>query len=274
VAPRPTGGAVFDGEFVGAVTIEQLRASFDWFKRGYEGYAPRPEAVGTLRRAGSDVTLEVFFGVWCGDSRRQVPKLIRTLDSAAVSPARVRLIGLSDTRGEYKRSPGGAERTRLIHRTPTVVVLKDGVEIGRIVETPEESVEVDLARIVSGHGAPSRYGAEAWIHELFTTLEPGRARAALASPRFLTEVARRSDPDSLWHYAEHDLMKNGRVEDAVALLEAILRRESRSVRALVNLAEALETLGRLDPARAAATRALELSAGENRAHAVLSRLAR
>ena len=44
----------------------------------------------------------------------------------------------------------GLEEGLDIQRTPTFIFFKNGVEIGRIVETPRDSLENDILKIVSG----------------------------------------------------------------------------------------------------------------------------
>ena len=63
-------------DLLGRSTEPQLReAPFaDWFDPGYTAYVPSAAAVAALRDAGSDrLELTVFFGTWCGDSRRELP---------------------------------------------------------------------------------------------------------------------------------------------------------------------------------------------------------
>ena len=46
-----------------------------------------------------------------------------------------------------KKSGEGIEKQYKIERVPTFIVLKNGVEVGRVVESVENSIEADLAAI-------------------------------------------------------------------------------------------------------------------------------
>jgi thiol-disulfide isomerase/thioredoxin len=271
--PTPARSPAQDrAPLLGPLTRAQLKTPpyAEWFDSQYSRYQPGAESVAALRSRLTGVSIETYFGTWCGDSRRQVPRLVRLLDLAGFDENRLSLVGLSDQRMEFKQAPGNPERKRYVHRTPTIVVLRDGAEVGRIVETPTTSLEADLIAILEGRGPEPRYGAEAFVHRLFTDMPGAEAMKALGAAG--PEVAKRSSPESLWHYAEHDLLKNGRADEARALLVLYLSQNPRSVMGEVLMTEALLTLGRKDEAKAAAGRALALEPTNERALRAQARL--
>ena len=250
---------------VGSVTRADLKAPpyAEWFDGAYSRYQPDAATVDRLRPVLAGVSIEAYFGTWCGDSRRQIPRLVRLLDLAGLEEPRLSLTALSDRAMEFKQSPGHPEAKRYIHRTPTMVIVRDGREIGRIVETPALSLEADLLAILEGRGPEPKYGAEAWVHHLFTDLPPEEAIKTLLTGG--PEVMKRSDPGSLWHYAEFDLLKNGRALEAKAVLDLHLELHPRSVTGHVLRSEALLALGRKAEARAAVERALAIEPANDRA---------
>jgi len=250
---------------IGSVTRADLKTPpySEWFDGQYSRYQPDPQSVEKLRPLLKGVSVEAYFGTWCGDSRRQVPRLVRLLDLAGLEEQRLGLVALSDRAMEFKQSPGHPEAKRYVHRTPTIVVVRDGREIGRIVETPALSLEADLVAILEGQGPAPKYGAEAWVHHLFTDLPPEDAMKALLTGG--AEVAKRGDPDSLWHYAEFDLLKNGRALEARAVLDLHLQLNPRSVNGHILMSDALLALGRKAEARAAVERALAIEPANDRA---------
>jgi hypothetical protein len=257
---------------IGSVTRADLKTPpfSEWFDGQYSRYQPDPTSLEKLRPLLAGVSVEAYFGTWCGDSRRQVPRLARLLDLAGLEEQRLGLVALSDRAMEFKQSPGHPEAKRYIHRTPTIVIVRDGREIGRIVETPALSLEADLLAILEGRGPAPKYGAEAWVHHLFTDLPPEDAMKALLSGG--PEVVKRSDPDSLSHYAEFDLLKNGRAREAKAVLDLHLELNPRSVTGHVLMSEALLALGRKAEARAALERALAIEPGNDRAQRAAAKL--
>lgn len=257
---------------VGSVTRAELTAApySEWFDAQYARYQPDAASVERLRPLLGGVSIEAYFGTWCGDSRRQVPRLVRLLDLAAFDHGRLSFVGLSDRAMEFKQAPGHPEAKRRIHRTPTIVIVREGREIGRIVETPAVSLEADLLAILDGRAPAPKYGAEAWVHQVFTDLPPEEAMKTVASGGL--EVRKRSDPDSLWHYAEYDLLKNGRFREAKTVLDLHLELNPRSVVGHILMSEALVGLGREAEARQAIERALAIEPGNDRARRAAAKL--
>ncbi|MGA9116906.1 MAG: hypothetical protein WB626_09035 [Bacteroidota bacterium] len=120
------------------------------FAAVYDTVRPGEEFMELLRMLPPDADCLVFLGTWCGDSRREVPRFLRIIEGGAFPAARARFYGLDRKRS----SPGGFERPFNIERVPTFVFLREGAEIGRIVETPLVSLEVDMLRILAGGGTP------------------------------------------------------------------------------------------------------------------------
>jgi hypothetical protein len=60
-----------------------------------------------------------------------------------------------------KKSGTDAEDGKNIHHVPTFIFYKDGMELGRIVETPIESLEDDIFNILIG--SPSQPNYHDWV---------------------------------------------------------------------------------------------------------------
>lgn len=111
-----------------------------------EAYEADPAAVASLKNCDAEMKITVALGTWCPDSKRNVPRLLKALREAGNGRLQVKLIavankfqGLVDTIRQY----------RIVH-VPTVVVERDGREIGRIVENPAgKTMEGDLAAILA-----------------------------------------------------------------------------------------------------------------------------
>ena len=56
-----------------------------------------------------------------------------------------------------KTSGYGLEKDKNIHHVPTIVVYKERQEIGRIIETPTETLEEDLFNILIGDPSTPNY---------------------------------------------------------------------------------------------------------------------
>jgi hypothetical protein len=107
-------------------------------------YQPDPEALDKLRGLAREVRIEVYFGSWCADSEAHVGAFFKVLELADTPLLQASYVGVpeaKDLRAPYVRD-------RKVEKLPTFVVLVDGREAGRIVETPQKSVEADLVRIL------------------------------------------------------------------------------------------------------------------------------
>lgn len=112
-----------------------------------ESYQPDLNVVAAIKAIQPDTTITVALATWCSDSKQHVPRLLRALDAAGNRRLHIKLIGIARKLSE----PVDAIKRFNIVRVPTVVVERDGVEIGRIVENPKaKTMEEDLAAILNG----------------------------------------------------------------------------------------------------------------------------
>jgi len=141
----PESGTMF---FKGIIDFHELsnEPAFTWFHSGVEAYSPNMEMIDRLRDQLRHYNLVVLLGTWCEDSQNLIPKLYRTLQLAEYPETQVKVIAV-DRNKEGKNGEHKEYKAKLV---PTIIVLKDDKEIGRITETVEESIEKDLDRIISG----------------------------------------------------------------------------------------------------------------------------
>ncbi len=125
----------------------QQKPFSNWFESGYTKFSPHTAAMETIEENIGNYEIKVFMGTWCGDSKREVPKLIKILDQADYNYDNLEMIAV-----DYdKKTPSGIEEEFNIQRVPTIIFYKDGKEVNRFVEYSQgESIEEDVAKIVSG----------------------------------------------------------------------------------------------------------------------------
>jgi len=126
---------------VGRASI--LEISPEWRKE-FDTYAPARADLDTLAGLSRKAHLDVYFGSWCGDSRRQVPRFLKILDQAAPRRMRVRFYALDRSKKEPARLIEGMG----IERVPTFILSVGGREVGRVVETPRTTLEHDLSLLI------------------------------------------------------------------------------------------------------------------------------
>lgn len=140
---------------VGKFTKEDLQEGSyaTWFNAGYENYNPGDEEIETIKNNISQYEIVGFIGTWCPDSRREIPKFFKILDEAGYDLSKVTMVGVN--RG--KSTPENLEEGYDMKRVPTFIFLKDGKEVNRYVEYAGESIEADIAKIVSGEDYKNSY---------------------------------------------------------------------------------------------------------------------
>lgn len=134
-----------------------------WFDSGYAAYTPDTATIAQLTPALKNRTFEIFMGTWCGDSRREVPRMFKILDACGVPADHIKLVMVDYRDKMYKRSPGHEEAGLDIIHVPDLLVLDQGREQGRIVESPVVSLEKDLVAIAKGESYEPQYKGAYWL---------------------------------------------------------------------------------------------------------------
>ena len=120
----------------------------DWFKPNYDSYVVDSFTCNFIRPLLSGKSITIFMGTWCGDSRREVPRILKMLDCCDFPMKNLTMIMVSNKDSLYKKSPQHEEAGRNIVRVPTIIIEQKGSEIGRIVEYPIASLEKDMLSIL------------------------------------------------------------------------------------------------------------------------------
>jgi thiol-disulfide isomerase/thioredoxin len=142
LASMPAAGP--ERMLVGKTSQGSLFRDYPFFWNRYRDYTPRKDVVDKIAGIHGSFDILVFFGTWCKDSVSEVPKILRILDAAGNKDIKLALYGVDRSK---KEGLGMSEKFD-IQRVPTTIVLRDGKELGRIVEYPEKSNEEDLLRIL------------------------------------------------------------------------------------------------------------------------------
>jgi thiol-disulfide isomerase/thioredoxin len=118
----------------------------EWFLKGYEEYQFNTDAVNNLTEAGWDnLSVKIVMGTWCPDSRREVPRFMRIMDTWKFPADKITFIGVDDA----KLSPVGEYVNLDIQRVPTFIFYRNNIEVGRIIENPVTSLEQDIVNILT-----------------------------------------------------------------------------------------------------------------------------
>lgn len=159
---------------LGQCTEERLQqAPFNsWFVKNYNDYSIDRITAEKIKAELQHKNFKIFMGTWCGDSRREVPRMFKILNYCGVKSSKIQLIMLDDRDSVYKQSPNHEERGMNIHRVPDFIVFDAKKEMGRIVESPIVSLEKDLDKITNGEGYSPNYKAVSFLIDFFQKNNP------------------------------------------------------------------------------------------------------
>ena len=121
--------------------------AFKWFKQNYKLGAPDISAVEAFKKHTKDFQMIVFGGTWCEDTQNLLPQFYRLTDASGYNDSDITLIGVD----RAKTTLDHLHNAFHIINVPTFIVMKDGKEVGRVVEYGESGEMVkELGKIVSG----------------------------------------------------------------------------------------------------------------------------
>ncbi|NMP30894.1 thioredoxin [Thalassotalea sp. M1531] len=129
-------------DHIGEISQAQLNKRFLIFNKNYKAFALTKEQIDVVKALPKDLSVDIYFGTWCHDSEREVPRMLKALThNSSVS---INLIALD----YQKQDPKGEAIKAGIKFTPTFVIKQKGQEIGRIIERPQIDLIADLAKFV------------------------------------------------------------------------------------------------------------------------------
>jgi thiol-disulfide isomerase/thioredoxin len=137
--------------FKGIISREVVQndTSFKWYAENLKGYTPNAAAVEGLKKNADSIQLLTFMGTWCEDSHNIIPKFYSLLDAAGFSKDKVTLIGVD----RNKKTLSHLAEALNVKNVPTIIVLKNGKEIGRVVEYGKYGMfDKELGEIINSIG--------------------------------------------------------------------------------------------------------------------------
>lgn len=127
------------------ITWEEIVREHPRWREAYEAAQPDEQASRALASVAPGAQVTIILATWCGDSRREVARLQRALELAQPVPFTLRM---SDVPRGFREDPDLAALD--IRFVPTLIVSREGVEVGRIVESSPRGVEHDLGELLRG----------------------------------------------------------------------------------------------------------------------------
>jgi tetratricopeptide (TPR) repeat protein len=228
-----------------------------WYLSNFTNYNPNIQVIDQLKKLNhKKFTYRIVFGSWCGDSKRELPRMMKIFSAMGLSEKSIELIGVYDSLAVYKQSPNREEKGLHIYRVPTLIVYQNEKEAGRIVEFPVETLERDLLKIVSGNGYTANYKGYPQIN---SWLMNGVLTDVNMSPRGLAEQIRSSiSRESELNACGYVIMGQGDLKAAISIFRININLFPQSSNCFDSLGEAYLLDGQIENSKACYKRAIEL----------------
>ena len=115
-----------------------------WFNQDYQIIPIEAKWIESVKPYLKGLRVKIFMGTWCEDSQREIPHFFKLLESLEFDPNHIEMYAMS----EEKSTPENFEKGWEIFNIPTIIFLKNGIEINRFVEFPKISLESDIIKII------------------------------------------------------------------------------------------------------------------------------
>ena len=135
---------------IGQCTIDAfLKDKFiEWYRPEFNSYKYnlQKKTLDSIKPQLTDISIKIVLGTWCSDSREHFPHFMTVLDYLEFDNKNLKIICV-----DRNRIAGTVPTDYLnIVRVPTFIIYREKTELGRIIETPIESLEKDLLKIFKG----------------------------------------------------------------------------------------------------------------------------
>lgn len=108
----------------------QNDSSYNWYGSSQSIYSPAETLVSTMQAAKGKVQFIIFGGTWCEDTQFVLPKFFKLQEMSGIPDGAISFFAVD----RNKKTIGGIADAFKITNVPTIIVMKDGKEAGRVVE--------------------------------------------------------------------------------------------------------------------------------------------
>lgn len=122
------GGIIYNGIISKYALINQ--PAFIWYNTNQSSYTAPTMVVEAMKAATPTIKYLVFGGTWCEDTQNVLPKFFKLQEQSGVPDTDISFVGVD----REKHSVGNLAQAHGITNVPTIIVMKDGKEVGRVVE--------------------------------------------------------------------------------------------------------------------------------------------
>ncbi len=119
----------------------------EW-KKVYDEFTADESLIEALAsKSGENLKIDVYLGLWCGDSKRNVPPFLKIIDEINKFNNNLTVNYYTVERKPTRETKYFVEDLK-VERVPTFIFYRDQKEIGRIIENPKNSLIEDFLEII------------------------------------------------------------------------------------------------------------------------------
>jgi thiol-disulfide isomerase/thioredoxin len=110
--------------------VQNDTAYSKWYRSSYNMYKPDTAFLSVFEKAKNKVQFVIFGGTWCEDTQFVLPKFFKLQEMSGVPDNAITFFAVN----RAKKSLGNIADAFGVVNVPTIIVMKDGKEVGRVVE--------------------------------------------------------------------------------------------------------------------------------------------
>jgi len=125
--------------------LVQNDSSFKWYSTNQKFYGPDSSTLNAMERTRGKLQFVIFGGTWCEDTQFILPQFFKLQEMSGVPDSVITFFGVN----RAKKSLANIADAFNITNVPTIIVMKNGKEMGRVVEYGKTGKwDKELAEIV------------------------------------------------------------------------------------------------------------------------------
>jgi thiol-disulfide isomerase/thioredoxin len=110
--------------------ILQNDPQYTWYISNQNAYKPSDAVLAAMEAGKDKFQFLIFGGTWCEDTQFILPKFFKLQEQAGVADKNISFFGVN----RAKQTLGNMSTVFKVTNVPTIIVMKDGKEVGRVVE--------------------------------------------------------------------------------------------------------------------------------------------
>jgi thiol-disulfide isomerase/thioredoxin len=129
---------------IGTIEHKDIKG-YSWYGKTFSEYTPDQTSVDGLKPFVNDLKVMAVMGTWCSDSHELLPAFYKISEQAGISDNQIELIAVD----RKKHCPMPDITSLNIEYVPTFFVFYKGKLVGKIVETPNKTLEADMLELLT-----------------------------------------------------------------------------------------------------------------------------